>query len=106
MTISCVCETVKVQFYNTSTCKYSIILTRCSVAMLNCVFDPPIQKYWIRPWLVCVCVCVCVSVCMFLCVCVSVSPCVCVYVCVRACMCLCMCMCTCGCMCMRVCMCV
>ena len=35
------CENVKIQFDNTSTCKYSIILALRSVAMLDCAFRPP-----------------------------------------------------------------
>ena len=49
MSIVCVCVTVKVQFDNTSTCKYSIILAIRSVAMLLVHLGPPIQKFWIRP---------------------------------------------------------
>ena len=37
----CVCATVKVQFDNTCTCKYSIILAIQSVAMLPHAFGPP-----------------------------------------------------------------
>ena len=40
----CVCVTVKIQFDNTSTCKYSIILPLRSVAMLLSPFGPPYSK--------------------------------------------------------------
>ena len=44
------CVTVKIQFDNTSICKYSIILALRSVAMLISSFapPPPIPKFWIR----------------------------------------------------------
>ena len=41
MPIVCECITVKIQFDNTRTCKYSIILIPCSVAMR---FGPPYSK--------------------------------------------------------------
>ena len=44
MSIVCVCVTVKMQFDNTRTCKYSIILALCSVAMLLRAFGPPYSK--------------------------------------------------------------
>ena len=40
----CVCTTVKIQFYNISTCKYSITFSFRSVAMLPCEFGPPYSK--------------------------------------------------------------
>ena len=40
----CVCATVKIQFANTSTCKYSIKPTLRSVAMLPRAFGPPYSK--------------------------------------------------------------
>ena len=44
----CVCVTVKIQFDNTCTCKYSKLLALCSVAMLLHVFRPPqFKKFWI-----------------------------------------------------------
>ena len=39
MSIVCVCVTVKIQFDNTKTCKYSIILALRSVVMHPHVFD-------------------------------------------------------------------
>ena len=47
MSTVCVCATVKIKFDNTTTCKYSI-------AMLRVFALPPIQRFWIRPWALCI----------------------------------------------------
>ena len=36
--------TVKIQFDNTSTCKYSILLNLCSIAMVPLMLGPPYSK--------------------------------------------------------------
>ena len=44
MSTVCVCATVKIQFDNISTCKYSVILALRSFVMLQPAFGPPHSK--------------------------------------------------------------
>ena len=49
MSIVCVCIAVKIQFDNTSTCKYSIILTLSSVDICTLACSAPYSKILYPP---------------------------------------------------------